>query len=95
MDLSAVLAGDDAGDMPELLRRDDGVPLVYIGKLHSINGERESGKSWLALLACLQEMRLGRHVNYVDFEDSASSVVGRLGGSSRWSVGRCEFRALR
>lgn len=78
VDLAVVLAGDDPGDQPEMLRRGDGVALLYSGKLHSINGEPESGKSWLALLACMQWMADGHHVVYVDFEDSAASVVGRL-----------------
>lgn len=78
VDLGPVLAGEVAETLPELGRRDDGVPLIYVGKLHSINGEPESGKSWFALMLCAQVMGDGHSVVYIDFEDSAASVVGRL-----------------
>lgn len=78
VDLTNVLAGDVLVEEPTMGRRADGVRLVYAAKLHSINGEPESGKSWLALHFCAQQIEEGHHVLYVDFEDSAPSVVGRL-----------------
>lgn len=63
---------------PAILARVDGVSIIYAGKIHSFVGESESGKSWGALVACLQEIRLGHPVAYLDFEDDAPTVVGRM-----------------
>lgn len=63
---------------PELFARDDDQPLLYRGKCHAFNGESESGKSWAALIACVQAARAGEHVLYLDFEDTAETVVTRL-----------------
>ena len=77
-DLSAVLDGTYVPPQPTVGHRDDGIGLFYPGKVSSIASESEAGKTWLALLACLQELTTGRHVLYVDFEDDAGGVVGRL-----------------
>jgi hypothetical protein len=76
VNLAAVLAGEGEVPEPVALARTDGVLLLYPGKIHALNAEPEAGKSWVALLACLQEMLAGRHVVYVDFEDDAAAVVG-------------------
>lgn len=78
VNLAAILAGE--GDVPEptALLRTDGVRLLYPGKIHTLNAEPEAGKSWVALCACAQEMVVGNHVVYVDFEDDAPAIVGRL-----------------
>ncbi|MGI9121193.1 MAG: AAA family ATPase [Acidimicrobiales bacterium] len=52
--------------------------MLYPGKVHAINAESESGKTWMALDACAERMLQGEHVVFADFEDSAASVVGRL-----------------
>lgn len=77
-DLTAVLDGTYQPPQPTVGHRDDGIGLFYPGKVSSIASESEAGKTWLALLACLQELTAGRHVLYVDFEDDAGGVVGRL-----------------
>lgn len=64
--------------VPEFLARDDGHCLLYRGRVNAFNAESESGKSWLALLACLQVVRSGRAVVYVDFEDAGDAVRERL-----------------
>jgi hypothetical protein len=46
--------------------------------VHSIAGESESGKTWLALLAVKQELLGDRHVWFLDFEDNEHGIVGRL-----------------
>lgn len=76
--VEGIRAGEVVGPRPTLLRREDGVALLYPGELHSLSGEPETGKGWIALHAARQELERGAAVLYVDFEDAAASVVGRL-----------------
>lgn len=77
-DLDAVLAGRTEDPPPTLLRRADGTALFYRGRINGLIGESESGKTWLALLATAQQLADGGHVVYLDFEDTAAGLVGRL-----------------
>jgi hypothetical protein len=77
-DLDPILAGENPEPEPTILRREDGQALFYAGKVNGIIGPSESGKSWLALLAVAQELEAGHAVLYMDFEDTASGIVGRL-----------------
>ncbi|UJV46673.1 AAA family ATPase [Streptomyces sp. AMCC400023] len=77
-DLRSVLDGSYKPPKPSVGRRDDGVGLFYPGRMNSVASESEAGKTWFALIACLQEINDGNHVLYVDFEDDAGGVVGRL-----------------
>ncbi|MER6147986.1 AAA family ATPase [Streptomyces hirsutus] len=77
-DLRSVLDGSYRPPQPTVGRRDDGVGLFYPGRMNSVASESEAGKTWLALIACLQEINDGNHVLYLDFEDDAGGVVGRL-----------------
>lgn len=53
--------------------------MLYAGKSHSLIGETETGKSWLALMCCQAEMDIGRHVVYIHFEESdPSGTIERL-----------------
>ena len=80
VDLTDVLDGDETLEAPTLLARSDGQHLLYPAAVHSISGEPESGKTWVALVCAAQVLRDpdGRHVTYVDFEDRAGRVVPRL-----------------
>jgi hypothetical protein len=78
VDLDAVLEGDAADPPPEILLRADGQALLYRGRVHMIVGEPETGKGWLVLRACAERLMLGELVIYVDFEDTAAGIVGRL-----------------
>ena len=82
VDLITVVAGIQAGQIigpvPTLLPRTDGVPLVYRGDIHSISGEPESCKGWIAASGAKPILERGGHVLYVDFEDGAPSIVMRL-----------------
>ncbi|WP_405841578.1 AAA family ATPase [Streptomyces sp. NBC_01518] len=77
-DLRSVLDGTYKPPQPSVGRRDDGVGLFYPGRMNSVASESEAGKTWFALIACLQEINDGNHVLYIDFEDDAGGVVGRL-----------------
>ncbi|MEU5707905.1 DNA primase [Streptomyces flaveolus] len=77
-DLTSVLDGTYQPPKPTVGRRDDGVGLFYPGRMNSVASESEAGKTWFALIACLQEINDGNHVLYLDFEDDAGGVVGRL-----------------
>jgi hypothetical protein len=76
--LAGIVAGTETDEPPAVLRRSDGYALIYPGRVHAMFGEPEACKGWLALAACVQELAEGRRVLYVDFEDTAASVVGRL-----------------
>lgn len=78
IDLGPVLDGEELTQPPELLLRSDGQPLLYRGKVHAFNAESESGKSWLALYACVERLEVGEHVIYIDFEDGAAGVTERM-----------------
>lgn len=77
-DLASVLDGSYRPPQPTVGRRDDGIGLFYPGRMNSVASESEAGKTWFALIACLQEINDGKHVLYLDFEDDAGGVVGRL-----------------
>mgnify|MGYP005990180129 CR=1 FL=1 len=77
VDVAAALSGGGPPP-PVLLRRDDGAHLFYAGKVHSVHGESESGKSWLVQCAAAQVLQADGAVLYVDFEDDVDGVVSRL-----------------
>ncbi len=76
--------------------RDDGLFLLYEGKYHTVVAETEAGKTWLALLFCQQEIEQGNDVGYIDFEDSAQGIIGRLHSlGAEWSAIRDHFNYIR
>lgn len=77
-DLEDVLNGTYQPPTPTVGRRDDGVGLFYAGRMHSIVGESEGGKTWFALMTVASELAAGNAVVFIDFEDDAPGVVGRL-----------------
>jgi hypothetical protein len=79
VDLGPALRGELTAPAPDVLRRDDGSALLYGGQVNSIHGDSGSGKSWIALLAAVQEIRAGRYVLWIDFEDpNEATIVERL-----------------
>ena len=71
VDLSAALAGENTQVTPEIgLVRADGHALLYAGKEHTIIGEMESGKTWIALACAAAELNKGGRVLYIHFEES-------------------------
>ncbi|MBM4820066.1 AAA family ATPase [Streptomyces actuosus] len=77
-DLEDVLDGTYTPPVPTVGRRQDGIGLFYAGRMHSIVGESEGGKTWFALMAVASELAAGNAVVFIDFEDDAPGVVGRL-----------------
>lgn len=77
-DLTDILDGTRVPVVPELGTRSDGVRLLYRGKEHVVAGEPESGKTWFMLKCAHDVLVAGGRVTYVDFEDDAPTVVGRL-----------------
>lgn len=53
-------------------------PLFYAQGVHWLQGESESGKSWVALAVALDVLREGGSVIYVDHEDTEHNVLERL-----------------
>ena len=78
VDLDPVLAGEHLDPPPTMLARTDGTFLLYDGAVHTIAGESESGKTWLTLIAAIQLIADGDRVVFIDFEDRADRVIGRL-----------------
>jgi hypothetical protein len=59
--------------------RDDGVASLYEGKWHTIIGGTGSGKSWVGIAHAVEEMRAGRTVAYLHFEEtSPEETASRL-----------------
>jgi len=46
--------------------------------MHSVVGESEGGKTWFALVTMAHELSVGNAGVFVDFEDDAPGVVGRM-----------------
>jgi hypothetical protein len=78
VDLAPVLAGERVTLGPTVLGRKDGVHLFYPGRLNLVMGETESLKTWLGDFAASQELEAGRHVVFIDYEDTVESAVERL-----------------
>jgi hypothetical protein len=78
IDLAAYLDGTHVPQAPELLARTDGPSLLYRGRVHSLHGESESGKSWVALAEAATQLAAGEHVLMLDFESDEPTTVGRL-----------------
>jgi hypothetical protein len=81
VDVDAILhglaTGTITGPVPSLLPRSDGVCLLYPGEVHSMAGEPEAGKGWIVQAETARVLPTAK-VLYLDFEDTAASVLGRL-----------------
>jgi hypothetical protein len=61
------------------ISRSDGQKMIYPGREHVVLGETESGKSWFALECAAVEIRMGRDVLYIHYEESdPGSSIERL-----------------
>jgi hypothetical protein len=77
-DLVPFITGTYKPPVAALMPRTDGVCLLYPGLTHSMHGESESGKSWVAQAEAARCIKEGQPVLYVDFESDAGSIVERL-----------------
>lgn len=77
-DVAALLEGELVPEEADFLTRDDGRSLFYAGKMHVLQAEPTSGKSWIALVAALEVLGKGGAVVYIDYEDSSRGILGRL-----------------
>jgi hypothetical protein len=78
IDLTGYWTGEHERPEPQIIFRADGHGLLYPGKVHSIYGESESGKSWVAQIATAAVLQRGGTVAYIDFEADANSIVQRM-----------------
>ena len=68
----------DVDRLPSAFVRADGETLLYEGLANTIYGEPSTGKSWIALMAVIQNLRAGRRVIWWDNEDRATTLARRL-----------------
>jgi hypothetical protein len=78
IDLAADWDIESEPEQPTMLRRSDGVFLLYPGRTHSIYGESESGKSWVALIAAAEALAAEQDVLYIDHESDPDPIKSRL-----------------
>ena len=78
IDLGPYLDGSYTPPVPTLMMRSDGYCLLYPGLVHTLFAESESGKTWIMLDETRKVLEAGGRVLYLDFEDNAGGIVGRL-----------------
>lgn len=78
VDLAAALNQRDPAPNPDVYPRSDGAHLLYRGGVHWMQGETETGKTWVALAAVAEEIRSNSTVAFIDFEMSVAAIVARL-----------------
>jgi len=78
VNLESLFDGTYVRPTTSMLARNDGHHLLYQGKVHSLYGESESGKSWVAQIAVAEQLRAFKKVIYIDFESDAPDIVDRL-----------------
>jgi hypothetical protein len=78
VDLGPYLRGEIVVQPPTLFARNDGVKLLYPGRLNLFIGETETAKTWLVVHVAAGELKAGHHVIFLDYEDGGETVVERL-----------------
>ena len=82
VDLGPTLAGLVAGTLarpaPTVAPVRGGTALFYPGKVNGLAGESGAGKTWTVLHAAAGVLAEGGAVVYIDHEDDAAGIVGRL-----------------
>jgi hypothetical protein len=77
VDLTPYLDGTFQPETPSMLMREDGVGLLYDGRVHSVYGESESGKSLLLMAEAGRLMQEGHDVLWVTLDSDAGEDVRR------------------
>lgn len=78
IEVDPVLRGEVKVPPATMMRRTDGVGLVYPGRISTFYGEPESLKSWIAIEACRQVLAAGGTALYLDYEDGGVGPTQRL-----------------
>lgn len=78
VDLDAFFRGDIEPELPRYLTRDDDQKLLYPGRIHSLAGEPESGKSWLLAAACVETIKDGGVAAFLNLEGTPRELAARL-----------------
>jgi hypothetical protein len=78
IDLACEWDDDVELEHPTLLKRADGPCLLYPGRTHSIYGESESGKSWIALILIAQTLATDGTALLIDHESDKGPIKARL-----------------
>ena len=80
IDVCSLLDGDQMVlPEPDLLSRNDSHPIFYSGQVNCLFGDPDSGKSFIALAACVEALRAGKRVLYIDLDhNGAAAIIGRL-----------------
>ena len=63
---------------PAALERNDGATLLYEGRLNTVYGETSMGKTWVAVMAAIAQLRRGGKVLWMDNEDRPRTLAERL-----------------
>lgn len=95
VDLGPAWRGEKVAPIAEVFPRDDGVALLPPG-INYLFGDSGDGKSFVALIAALEELRAGRAVVWVTYEDPNEDLITarlRLLGASDADVDRLLFVA--
>lgn len=77
-DVPALVSGELPTVEPDFLQRSDGMALFYAGEINGVHGEPGGGKSFIACEAVRQVLTMGGSGIYLDYEDSARGIIGRL-----------------
>ncbi|MGE3194107.1 MAG: AAA family ATPase [Microbacteriaceae bacterium] len=77
--LDGIAAGTFRLPLPTVgMLADGSAGLFYPGRVNGVAGESGAGKGWVALTVAHEQMTLGQHTYYIDFEDSPALAVLRL-----------------
>jgi hypothetical protein len=75
-DVAALLDGTlPEPPKPVLLTRTDGHALFYAGRVNVFFGDPEVGKTWVALAACVEALRSGRRVLFMDLDHNGIEAI--------------------
>ncbi|WP_193748631.1 AAA family ATPase [Gordonia terrae] len=74
-DMRTVLEGAEPVK-PDILMFAEAGALFYRGKVNSIFGDPESGKTWVALAAVADELQRGNSAMYIDIDHNGAQSIG-------------------
>lgn len=78
IDMALYTSGDFKPLEPEFFNVDGMFSILYPGMTHCVFGDSGSGKTWMVLAFIAAELKAGRRVKYIDFENGAMTIGNRL-----------------